>query len=149
MTFDFNTYAFDPSTLDRVTWYVFLSAFAIWALWEIVLVILRLRGRWDGTVSMVAKDKAFRASVLPYLWFGLGAHYFLWWEVKGWHPPYLLGIAFWAFAAGFLALDIALWKRPPGEIPRWLRIVRDPRLVALFGLVAGKMLFPQRGEPWF
>lgn len=133
---------------DTTTAVIFLTPWAVWLAWELVLLVLRARGRRVGTISMVARGLGWRINCLPYFWCGLAAHY--WWNA-GWGGT-LTGVLFWCLGAVLFAADAFLWTRTataPSTWPRWFRWLRWPLLWAFVGVAAGRFLFPQAGAlPW-
>ena len=135
--------------VNRVTTWIVVGPFLLWAAWEIVLVLMRANG-WDvRLVSGEAKRLAFRGlPTLAYFLAGLTAHFFLTWQRPTWSSPWdaVLGVVFWSIGAAHLLAD-ALdpdFRRWP-LVTQWIRY---PPVVAGIGLVAGWGLFPQRSI-WF
>lgn len=131
------------SAINSITFWIFVGVWPLWGVWELVLLWLRRRqGAKPGTISMVAKDRAWHLNALPYLWGGLATHY--WWPGGKWAGT-AGGVAFWAIAVALLVQDIILWNRPVDTWPKWLRYQRWPLLWLVVGAAAGKLLFPQAG----
>lgn len=132
--------------IDAATLWVWLGFWPVWLGYEIFLLIKRGQRVNVRTLSMVARDKGWALSSAVYLWNGLASH---WW-VPGLSWATVPGsAAFWLIAVALAIWDGALWGRPTWAWPAWQRWARFPALVMLAGLLAGWLLFPQRGAtPW-
>ena len=132
-------------TINVVTKWVIIGPWIIFAVWEVVLLILRAKGIEAKTISMQAKDLgAGGLTSIVFAWFGLGSHYWITWTRPTWSFPWL-GVVFWALLLGFIAMDIFThWNVV--NWPVWMRWVRYTPIVAAFGVLCGWMLFPQRGS---
>jgi hypothetical protein len=118
---------------------VWLSPWAVLAVWEVVALVRRWRGApGSPTISMVAQRYGYRLTSVAYLWCGMATHW--WWPAAAWGPAWL-AVAFWLVPVGLLAWDVATWPRPTTA---WWR---SPLLWGAVGAAAGRLLFPQRGLP--
>ena len=131
--------------INVATKWIIIGPWLLFAVWEAVLLILRAKGVDAKTISMQAKDLgAGGLTALVFAWFGLGSHYFITWTKPTWDFPWL-GVAFWVILAAFLATDIfTTWNA--AAWPVWMRWVRYPPFVAVFAVVCGWALFPQRSS---
>ncbi len=134
--------------INQITFWVFLSFWPVWLLWEIALLIMRGQG-WaeiPDTISMVARDRGWHVSSVVYLLGGLATHF--WWNSRKW-ASVAGSIIFWVVVLGLLGQDIYLWNSAYETWPIWLRIERWPLMWLGLGSLAGRFLFPQRGVmPW-
>lgn len=135
--------------IDLVTLFVFLGPLFIWVPWELVLLVLRAKARREGKplprlISQVALRVGYKVPSVPFLWSGLGVHYWFnretyalaWAGVLFWLTPVLLAIYVRARA----------WSEPT-TWPRWKRVALHPILWLALGAPAGYFLFPQT-FPW-
>jgi hypothetical protein len=134
--------------LNVVTRWVVIGPWLLWLAWELVLLYLRTKIPGVKTISQEARSIAFRGfPTLAYFWCGMASHWFIPWRRPLWPYPWnvVLGVAFWAIGAAYLAADI--FDPRHQYWPTLVQWIRWPPLVALLGLVLGYLLFPQT-TPW-
>jgi hypothetical protein len=127
---------------DLATLVIWAGFWPTWLLWELVLLYMREKSIDVGTISMIARERAHQLNLIPFLWCGLAAHFWLnWGEVWGSPIP---AIAFWVLVAATLGLDVWFWSTPYGELSRFWQIYRWPGTQVILGLILGFVLFPQK-----
>lgn len=126
--------------IDKLTWTFVIGIWALWLVWEMVLLALRGTGTYVKTISMVARDSAFRLNSVCYAWGGMATHWF--WPGSEW-ATVAGSIIFWVLCAALLVQDILLWKTPRETLHPVVRWLRFPMVPVIVGAVAGKLLFPQ------
>lgn len=129
-------------TINAITLGLLLGTWPVYLAWEVYLLVKRAGG-WPkpALISGVAKTQARRWNSLPYIWGGMGAHWFLthaWATVPG-------SIVFWVLLLALLVVDVVLLARGVAYevLPSWAKWVRHPAAAYLAGNVAGFVLFPQ------
>jgi len=126
------------------TGFLLFATGAAWLAWELVLVWGRARGEGWATISIVLKDAAMKACVLP---FGIGllsGHWFVLhdlWDRSTWFSGWWLWVA---VASALLLVDVLLWGHAREAWPLWARVVRYPGLWLVVGVVLGFAAWPQR-----
>jgi hypothetical protein len=125
---------------DTLTLWIWLGVWPVLGAWELVLLVLRWRGRKVRTISMVAKDRGPHLTSIVYAWTAIPAHW--WWNAPRWGPDWL-AVAFWVIPVALLGWDIWTWREDAASWPRWKRWTRHPLPWMAAGLLAGRFLFPQ------
>lgn len=128
-------------TVNAITLALLLGTWPVYLAWQIVLLVLRGQQLSAKLISGVAKTQARRFNLLPYVWGGMGAHWFLthsWATVPG-------SIIFWVLLLVVLGVDLVLLALGIAyeQLPAWAQWVRRPAVVYLAANVAGFALFPQ------
>ncbi len=133
-------------TYNTITLLVFLAPFAIWIPWELVLVLyLRPKAGREGkprpaTISMVARGLGYKLPSIPYLWGGLGVHF--WVNRSAWGATWA-GVLFWLAPVLLFVYSGLTWREEPAAWPRWKRLALHPVTWLTLGGLAGFFLFPQ------
>ncbi len=132
---------------DSITLAVFLAPWALFLVWELYLLAVRIWGTTKPaprTISMVARDYGWKLNSVVYTQSAMVWHW--WWPGKSYGST-AGTIAFWGICAALLFLDAWVWlfKLNPLEFTftRWLRF---PLLWVVVGALAAVVLFPQAGE---
>lgn len=131
------------------TAFVCAAGAALWLGWELVLVAGRAKGEGWETISMVLKNFALRANVLPFAWGLLGGHLFVAWDIVDERPWFGGWWAWVATACLLLCVDVVLALAPVPDRalwPAWARVLRYPGLWVVWGVAMGFATWPQRAR---
>lgn len=133
--------------LNVTTKRIVVGPLLVWAVWEIVLVIIRaIIGPEVKLISQVGRDLAFRGfTSLAYFSAGLPVHIYVTWRGS---PPdgaagAVLGVTWWAIGFVYLLADI--FDPTPRYWPELTQHLRYPPYVAIGSMLIAFVCFAQRG----
>jgi hypothetical protein len=127
--------------MNTVTTLVFLSPWAVFFVWESVILYKRMKHRpLPKTISMVARDLRYHTTSVIYMWGGMASH---WWWPSAEFAPVWAGVTFWCMGIALLIADILTARSHWGWWPDYLKTLKHPLLWLAVGFLSGKLLFPQ------
>jgi hypothetical protein len=135
----------NPTVIDICTRWVFIGPLLLWLPWEVLVLVLRMRGVHVRTLSMVAQDLGFTGlTSVVYFYVGLCSHFWLnRWKLE--LLPEWCGVFFWVIGFAYLALD-AFTTSDHSRWPAWLEVMRWPPVVFGLATASGYLLFWQKGK---